>query len=201
MCWNTVCQNLKNKGYRVSVFASPAEAVAYLQTKIDGKTVGMGGSMTLQEMGLYDALATHNTVWWHQRMPEGKSVTEVCKLANVAEVYLSSVNGLAETGEIVNIDGRCNRVSAILFGHETVYLVVGRNKIAKDYENALFRARNVAAPRNAKRLGRQTPCAVKGDRCYDCNSPDRICCTLSVQWCKPMGADVEILLIDADLGY
>ncbi|MBE6636520.1 MAG: lactate utilization protein [Ruminococcaceae bacterium] len=201
MSMTTVCRNLREKGYRVSVFATPEEAVAYLNDAIDGKTVGMGGSMTLEEIGLYDALAAHNTVWWHQRMPEGKSVTEVRALANAADVYVSSVNGLAETGEILNIDGRCNRVAAILYGHETVYLVVGRNKIAKDYESALHRARNVAAPRNAKRLGRKTPCAVKGDRCYDCNSPERICCALSVQWCKPMGADFEIILIDADLGY
>lgn len=201
MPMTTVRDNLEKKGYRVSCFATAEEAAAYLNEVIDGKTVGMGGSVTLEELGLYERLSLHNEVWWHQRMPEGMEVSEVRRRANAAAIYLSSVNGLAETGEIINIDGRCNRVSAILYGHETVYLVVGRNKLAKDYDSALWRARHIAAPRNAKRLGRKTPCAVKGDRCYDCDSSDRICCDLSVQWRKPMGADFEVILIDAELGY
>ena len=118
------------------------------------------------------------------------------------QVYISSVNGLAETGEIINIDGNGNRVASTLFGHETVYLVVGSNKLAPDYESALWRARNIAAPKNAQRLNRKTPCAVKGDRCYDCSSPDRICRALVVLWGKPNTVKkMEILLVDEALGY
>ena len=113
----------------------------------------------------------------------------------------SSVNGLAETGEIINIDGTGNRVAAIFYGHKKVYLVVGKNKIAPDYEKALWRARNIASPRNAKRLGVNTPCAVNADKCYDCKSPQRICRGLLVLWEKPMASDIEILLINEDLGY
>ena len=76
-------------------------------------------------------------------------------------------------------------VAAVFYGHEKVYLVAGINKIAEDEAQALYRARNIAAPRNAQRLGSKTPCAAKGDRCYDCSSPQRICRGLSVLWEAP----------------
>lgn len=192
---------LKEKGYTVSVFEYAKDASDYIDAQIDRKTVGMGGSVTLEELGLYEKLAVHNTVHWHQRIPEGKTSKEVRVDANASQIYISSVNGLAETGEIINIDGVGNRVAATFFGHEKVYLVVGKNKIAADYERALYRARNVAAPLNAKRLGVQTPCAVNADRCYDCKSPARICRGLSVFWSKPMMSDIEVVLINEDLGY
>lgn len=106
-----------------------------------------------------------------------------------------------KTGEIVNIDGNCNRVASLLYGHEKVYLVIGRNKIRETYEEALFRARNIAAPLNAKRVGAKTPCAVKADKCYDCNSSQRICRGLCVLWAPPMTGEYVILLINEDLGY
>ena len=112
-----------------------------------------------------------------------------------------SVNGLAETGELINIDGSGNRVASTLYGHEKVYLVIGRNKLAPTYDEALWRARNIAAPKNAQRMGRKTPCAVKGDRCYDCKSPDRICRGLVVLWEAMMGMEMEVVLVDEDLGY
>lgn len=201
MSFEAIKKVLEEKGYIVSCFESAQKVAEYLDQAIDGKTVGFGGSVTLEEMGLYEKLAEHNKVTWHQRIPEGKTSGEVRVEANSAQIYLSSVNGLAETGEIINIDCVCNRVAAIYYGHEKVYLVVGKNKIAKDYESALYRARNVAAPLNARRLGRNTPCAVNADHCYDCKSPDRICCGLSVLWSKPMGGNFEIVLIDEMLGY
>ena len=76
-----------------------------------------------------------------------------------------------------------------------------KNKIAKDYDSALWRARNIASPLNAKRLKVKTPCAIQGDRCYDCKSPDRICRGLSVLWSKPMTGEFEIILVDENLGF
>lgn len=201
MDFHALQTTLSNKGYQVSCFATAKEAADYLDTQIDQKTVGFGGSMTLEEMGLYDRLSSHNLVRWHQRIPEGRTSKEVRVEANAAEIYISSVNGLAQTGEIINIDGNCNRVASIFYGHEKVYFVVGENKIAPDYDRALWRARNIAAPLNAKRLGMKTPCAVRGDRCYDCKSPDRICRGLSVLWSKPMTGEFEVILIAEPLGY
>ena len=201
MHFETVKANLEKRGFAVSCFETKEEAAAYLDGKIDGKTVGFGGSVTLREMGLSALLGSHNAVFWHWEIPEGKTAAEMRAEGARAAVYLSSVNGIAETGEIVNIDGTCNRVSAIFYGHEAVYLIAGKNKLEKDYEAALYRARNIAAPRNAQRLGVKTPCAVEGDRCYDCASPDRICRGLSVLWEKPMGGTFEVILINEDLGY
>ena len=199
--FDVVKKNLENRGFSVSCFKTAAEAVEHMNSQIDGKTVGMGGSMTLDAIGIYEKLASHNEVFWHQRTPEGKTPNEIKAAANGADVYLSSINGLAETGEIVNIDGNCNRIAAILYGHEKVYLVAGQNKLAKDYEAALWRARNIAAPLNTKRLGRKTPCAVRADKCYDCRSPERICSALSVLWTRPTACDYEIILIEENLGF
>ena len=193
----TAAQSLKERGYTVRIFAAAQEAAAYLDRAIDGKTVGFGGSVTLDTMGLYDLLGRHNTVFWHWRSEDSAAAR---KNTMTAQVYLTSANGLAETGEIVNIDGSGNRVAATLFGHEKVYFVIGRNKLAPTYEEALWRARNIAGPQNAKRMGKKTPCAVKGDRCYDCKSPDRICRGLVTLWAPMMGMETEILLVNQDLG-
>ncbi len=201
MIFETLKKNLENRGYLVSCFDTARQATDYLDAQINQKTVGMGGSVTLDQMGLYERLARHNQVSWHWRIPHGKTVADMRAEGNAAQIYLSSVNGLAETGEIINIDATCNRVAAICYGHEKVYLVAGYNKIAPDYDSALHRARNIAAPLNAKRLGAKTPCAEKADRCYDCNSPGRICRNLSVLWEKPLGGEFEIILINEALGY
>ena len=187
-------KNLEERGFAVSRFDTAAQAAGYLDAALDGKTIGIGGSITVQEMGLADRLAKHNTVLWHW----AGSTTQA---AAGAQVYLTSVNGAAETGELINIDGTGNRVASGLFGHEKVYFIVGRNKVAPDYDAALWRARNIAAPKNAQRLGRKTPCAAKGDRCYDCKSPERICRALVVYWEKPGSMDMEVVLVDDDLGY
>lgn len=196
--WEKLEQALVRHGFAVSRFATGREAADYLDKKLDGRTVGMGGSVTLRELGLYDRLAAHNTVHWHWSA-EGPAARAA---ARTAQVYLTSANALAETGEIINIDGGGNRTAAMLDGHEAVYFVVGANKIAPDAAAALFRARNVAAPRNAQRLGRKTPCAARGERCYDCDSPERVCGALVTLWRKPTCVPyAEVVLVEEELGY
>ena len=201
MEFTAIKTNLENLGYKVSCFESAGEASDYLNRQIDQRSVGFGGSVTIDQMGLYEKLAEHNDVCWHWRVPEGKTAKDMLTAACGTEIYISSVNGIAETGEIINIDGTGNRVAAICYGHEKVYLVIGKNKIEKDFERALWRARNIAAPLNARRLEKKTPCAAKADKCYDCKSPARICRELSVFWQKPTGAEYEVVLINEALGY
>lgn len=190
----TVQKNLERRGFATRYFATGQEAADYLAEKLCGQEIGIGGSTTVQQLGLAPRLAQRGTVHWHWQGGDRRAATD-------APVYLSSVNGLAETGELINIDGNGNRVAATLFGHEALYLVVGVNKIAPTFEQALWRARNVAAPKNAQRLGCKTPCAVKGDRCYDCNSPERICRALAVLWEKPTSiAYAEVVLVGEPLG-
>lgn len=202
MDFSSVEKNLKDRGFEVRIFDTAQEATNYLNNQIDQKTVGFGGSVTLAQMNLMESLQEHNTVFWHNRTPEGEDPNAIRKAASQAQVYISSVNGLAKTGEIVNIDGTCNRLASILYGHDQVYLIIGQNKLAEDYDQAVYRARNVAAPLNAKRVGAKTPCAIRADRCYDCQSPQRICRGLLVLWEKPNNkAKYEVILIHENLGY
>lgn len=197
--WKKLTENLEKHGFTVSRFATAREAAQYIDRALDGRTVGIGGSVTVQQMGLYDLLASHNEVHWHWS-PEARPDT--LDKAAQTEVYLTSVNGLAETGELISIDGTCNRISSSVYGHKAVYFVAGANKIAPDYERALWRARNIASPKNAQRLGKKTPCAVKGDRCYDCQSPERICRAMVTLWQKPSGVErAEVVLVEEELGY
>lgn len=197
--FSRVRQNLEARGFRVSVFATAAEAADYLDSAIDNTSVGFGGSVTLEQMGLYERLERHDRVNWHWRPTvDGADARQA---AMTAEHYITSVNGLAETGELINIDGTGNRVASTLYGHKKVWFVVGRNKLAPTYEEALWRARNIAAPKNAQRLKRKTPCAVKADHCYDCKSPERICRGLVVLWEAIGSMEMEVVLVDEALGY
>ena len=195
--FDSVKTSLEARGYTVRVFSTGKEAADYLDAAVDGTSVGFGGSATLDALGLYERLGTHNQVVWHWRR-EDKDAAR--REAMTAGVYLTSANALAETGELVNIDGAGNRVAATLFGHEKVYFVIGRNKLVPTYDEAVWRARNVAAPQRARQLGKKTPCAVKCDRCYDCKSPERVCRGLVTLWGPMMGMAAEVLLVDEDLG-
>lgn len=193
--------NLEKKGYIVNSFDNKEAACEFLNKQLDNKVIGIGGSQTVKEMGLYDTLHKHNEVYWHDNKPDNLTVMETRQMAIKAPIYISSVNGISEDGIIINIDFTGNRVAAISFGPEDVYLIIGVNKIASDYDAALYRARNIAGPLNARRLNRKTPCAINADKCYDCQSPERICRNLSVLWTRPMGANYHIILIDEKLGY
>ncbi len=198
---DNVLENFRKHAFSAVYFDTKEEAAAYLNGEIDGKTVGFGGSVTLKEMGLLDSLSEHNTVINHWKVPEGMTVDEVLDKAMRTDVYLTSANGASESGELVNIDGTGNRVSSTLYGHKKVYFIVGTNKFEETLEKAIWRARNIASPLNAKRLNRKTPCAVKGDRCYDCNSPERICRGLVIHWRKLNTCDTEVVIIGEKLGF
>jgi L-lactate utilization protein LutB len=189
--------NFERHGFTSQVFATKADACNYLDETLQNQTIGFGGSETLREMGLFDVLQQKNAVIWHNKVP-GLAVR---KLANCADTYITSANAVTETGEIVNIDGTGNRVAMTAFGPQTCYYVVGRNKITANISDAYSRCKNVAAPLNARRLGAKTPCAAKGDKCYDCDSPNRICRIISIIERAPLGMKCEIVFVDQDLGF
>lgn len=198
MDYQVLKKNFENHRFHTSYFETKEEAVLYLKEKIQGTTVGFGGSVTSDQMGLYEALKENNTVYWHWK-EKGR---ETLKNAQTAEAYILSANGVSETGEIVNIDGTGNRLSASLFGPKRVFYVVGKNKIAPDLPSAMKRARDVASAKNALRLKRNTPCAANGgDKCYNCNSPERICNATVILERPCNGMEVEILFINEELGY
>ena len=196
-----VAKALEKNRYDVKVFETKEEAAAYLDGLFDNMVIGFGDSQTMVQMGLHDKLAAHNMVIDPYRSADNDDFLRIAKDALTTEVFLTSVNGLTEDGVIVNLDGTGNRVAGSLFGHKKVYFIVGKNKIAPDMEQAIWRVRNIAAPQNARRLKLRTPCAVKADKCYNCASPDRICNGLMIMMKKMNDIDMEVLLINEELGY
>ena len=191
-------KNLENRGFRVHRFASGAEAAEFLVQTLYGTSIGIGGSVTIDTLGVYDRLCGSNEVFWHWK----NHAPETRERAGKAETYLCSANGVSENGEIVNIDGFGNRVAGTIYGPERVFLVVGKNKIAPDLTGAIDRARNIAAPLNARRLNRHTPCAVGEPRCHDCRSPEKVCGVMTVFFMPPTSIkEFHVILVDEDLGY
>jgi L-lactate utilization protein LutB len=199
MKYEKIIQNLIHNGYKVSYFEESGEAARYITDNVKGTTVGFGDSATLESMNLAELLSKNNTVI-DPSTYSGAEFNEVGKRALLTDVFLTSVNGASETGELVNIDGTGNRVAGSLFGHKKIYFVFGTNKIEPTLEKAVWRARNIAAPQNAIRLGYNTPCAVKGDRCYDCSSAERICNTLNIHLKKMKSVEAEVIIINENLG-
>lgn len=174
--------NFENHEFHTSFFQTKEEAVSYLKGKIQGTTVGIGGSMTVEEMGLYEVLKENNTVYWHWK----QDAPDTRLKARDAEVYLLSANAAAETGELVNIDGSGNRLSASVFGPKKVYYVIGKNKITPDLASAVQRAKEVAAVKNAKRFQAE---------------PESICRAMLILSRPCNGMEVELLFIEEELGY
>ena len=190
---DAICKAFTGRGFAFTYFPTAAEARAYLTDVCAGKSVSLGGSMTLQALGFPDAFRYGTAVHWHW-VRKGEYFQK-------PDIYLSSANALSETGEIVNIDGTGNRVSATLFGPKQCIFVCGVNKLCPDLASAVERARNVAAPLNAKRLGAKTPCAADG-KCHDCKSPARICRAMAIHMGPTLGMEkCEVVLIGEALGY
>ena len=179
-----------------------AEAVEKVSSLIaDGSSVTWGGSMTIRDMGIPDALRQRGTLNVLDRdlveTPEEKA--EMYLRAFSADVYLSSANAISEDGVIVNIDGNGNRVAAITWGPKQVIFIIGVNKIAQTVEAALTRARSTASPINAARFEIQTPCQVDGV-CHNCNSADSICNYVHFLRNSPRGKH-KVILVGEDWGY
>lgn len=197
MEYSQIRQNFERHGFTTQLFSSKEDACHYLINVLQNQTIGFGGSETLREMELFEALQQKNVVIWHNKIP----TLPVRKLANCTDIYITSANAITKNGEIVNIDGTGNRVAMTAFGPQSCYYIIGKNKITADISAAYSRCKNVAAPLNARRLGAKTPCAVKGDKCYDCNSPNRICRIISIIERPPLGMKCEIIFVDQNLGF
>lgn len=167
----------------------------------EGASVAWGGSMSIQEIGLKEALCRGNYREYNRedaRTPEEKRAVELATYD--CDYFLTSANAVSEDGVIVNIDGNANRVSAIAYGPRNVLMIVGMNKIVKDIDAAVSRARNEAAPINAQRFGLHTPCSQTG-MCFDCKQPDTICCQFLITRYSKHKGRIKIILVNEDLGF
>lgn len=197
MDWQKTAENMKKRGFTVRRYATGAEAAEALCEELKGQEIGMGGSMTAAQMGLPEKLEAAGCTVYARGKSWAKADTDH---GVTAPVYISSANGVAETGELVNIDGTGNRVAALCFGPTQVVVVAGMNKVAGDLDGAMRRAREVAAPMNAQRFPLKTPCVANG-LCGDCKGPDSICAQIVItRMCKPAGR-IKVVLVGEDLGF
>ncbi len=164
----------------------------------EGSSVTMGGAMSAHEIGLVEAVKNGNYNFIDRDTAEDKRAAMLA--AYDADVFLASVNAMTEDGVLVNIDGNSNRVSAIAQGPKKVVFIVGMNKVCKDIDGAMKRARNVAAPINAQRFGLNTPCAKTG-ACMDCKSPDTICCQFLITRFSRHKDRIHVVLVNDNLGF
>ena len=164
----------------------------------EGSSVTMGGSVSAAEIGLVDAVKNGNYGFIDRNAVEDKRKAALA--AYDVDFFLSSCNAMTEDGVLVNIDGNANRVSAIAHGPRKVLFIVGMNKVCKDVDMAMKRARNVAAPTNAQRFGLNTPCAKTGS-CMDCKSPDTICCQFLITRYSRHDDRIYVILVNDDLGF
>lgn len=167
----------------------------------EGSSIGWGGSMSVSEIGLRDAVINGNYQVFNRdtcATPEEKREVELKIFGS--DYFLCSSNAITEDGILVNIDGNSNRVAAIAYGPKKVLMIVGMNKVAKDFDSALSRARNIAAPINAQRFPLDTPCKHTGS-CANCKSRDTICCEFLVTRYSRHADRFHIILVNEDLGY
>ena len=189
--------------YDVSRFAERTAAADYLAREIRGKRVGFGDSETLRALSLYERLSEHNEVIDPPRAGHVGGIEAFLaagREAFMTDIFVLSANAITEEGQILNMDGAGNRVAGSLFGHEKTYFVVGINKLVPNIEAGIDRIHRIAAPRNAQRKGKKTPCAAAGDRCYDCVALERICNALTIHYKKMSYRPMELVLIEEELG-
>ena len=195
----TVIKGLQSRNMSGYYAASREEALSIALSLIpEGSTATMGGGVSVHEIGLVDALKNGNYSFIDRDDYADKR--EAALLAYDADVFLASCNAVTSDGVLVNIDGNSNRVSAIAHGPKKVIFIVGMNKVCKDVDSAMKRARNVAAPVNAQRFGLDTPCSKTGS-CMDCKSPDTICCQFLITRYSRHDDRIFVILVDDNLGF
>lgn len=200
--YEKLVQTLEGRGYLVHGAATPGEARQMALALVGkGVRVGLGGSMTLAALGMYEALTeAGNTVYSHAVTPQAEDPA-IFQKENSADWYLCSTNALTRDGKLVNTDGTGNRLAGMFAGPKRVCLIIGKNKLVEDVQASFARIKAVAAPQNARRLHRATPCVADGT-CHDCASPQRICRVSSVIEYKPGWLEeLHLILVDAELGY
>ena len=167
------------------------------------KSVSWGGSVTLVSTGLYDALKESTDMEvldTYDKKPSPEESLERRRQSLLVDLFLAGTNAVTESGQLVNLDMIGNRIGGITFGPKHVIILVGRNKITTDLDEAMSRIKDYAAPVNTMRLDKKTPCA-KTSYCEECNSPDRICNSWAITEKSFPKGRVKVVLINQDLGF
>lgn len=210
-----VLENLKFNNMEAYYAATPEDALETVKSLLkNGDTVSVGGSVTLNEIGVMELLRNgdYNFLDRNKKGLTRDEVNQIYINCFSADCYLCSSNAVTESGELYNVDGNCNRISALTFGPKSVIVVVGKNKIVPTLKDAVLRVKTLAAPKNTVRLGLNTYCAKNGE-CVSlkvgdkygmlsgCDSPDRICVSATVTARQRNKSRIKVILVDAPLGY
>lgn len=206
-----VIENLKKNRFAVHYVESKAEVAPLVREWIPaGSTIATGGSRSLEEAGVMDVIRSGDYVYYDRMDPAltPEQRQEMMQKANTVDYYLCSSNAVTEAGELYNVDGNCNRISALVFGPKSVILVVGINKIVPDLDAAVRRVKTIAAPLNTKRLNSDTYCrhagvcmGVDGQMTDGCRSAARICCNYLVSGQQRVPDRIRIILVGEALGF
>ena len=196
-------QALKQRNMEASYAATKEEALEQALAWVpEGSCIGWGGSVSIDAIGLKDAVRQGNYRVIDRDTAANAEEKEAMyrRILADCDYFLTSTNAISQDGVLVNIDGTANRLAAMCYGPRHVLYIVGMNKVVATAEDALHRARNEAAPINAMRFGLKTPCSKTGC-CYDCKSPDTVCCQILFTRFNHVPGRVKVILVDDSLGY
>ncbi len=198
----SVVKALKERNFDAYFCDNASEMIRLVLSIIpDGASVSFGGSMTIRDSGLVKELkeCQRFNVLDRDAVKPGER-KEFMKKAMFCDFFLAGANAITEDGEIVNVDGTGNRVAPMIFGPDNVIVVASMNKVVKNHDDAIARARNYAAPINAQRFDIKTPCKNLG-KCMNCKSPDSICATIVThRLSKPQGR-IKVILVNEEFGF
>lgn len=199
---NTIIKNLAKRNMEGYFCATKEDALAKaLELMPAGSSVGWGGSMSINEIGLMDAVkgGDFDVIDRESAKSDDEYKAVYARMIN-ADYFLMSTNAITMDGELVNIDGRGNRVAFLIFGPSNVIIIAGMNKVVSDVEAGYKRVKDIATPPNTVRLNRNTPCAATG-RCGDCYSPDCICNQTVITRRSGAPGRIKVILVGEELGY
>jgi len=201
MDYEKLLKNLKDRGFLPQLLKNGEEAKRAALEIIGKRSVGFGGSVSVRDIGLYEALKEQgNEVHWHWYAPKEDKIP-VERAAQASEVFVTSSNAVMPDGRIVNIDGTGNRVAGLIFGPSTVIVIIGKNKIVDGgLDEAIARIKRDCCGENARRLGLKTPCAATNE-CHDCRTSARMCNVVAIhEYPTRVGNEFHVLLVDENLG-
>lgn len=192
---------LRKNQFEAEYIETPEALLARLSELMpqEGCSCSVGGSTTLAETGVLQYLKSGNFTYYDRYAP-GVDTNEIFAQALGCDFYFTSANAITENGELYNVDSRGNRLAALIWGPKNVIVVAGYNKLVTDLDAARDRVRKVAAPANAVRLKRKTPCAATG-HCQDCSSPQRICSQYLVTGWQTMPGRIRVIIMGDEYGY
>ena len=197
----TIIKELEKRNMEGFFCENSKEAVETVLSMIpEGSTISWGGSETIKECGLMDAIREGNYNLLDRSVVAPEDYREFFGKVVMSDAFLMSSNAITVNGELVNIDGVSNRLACLLHGPQHVFVIVGMNKLVSDVPAAIGRIRNIACPANTLRLNRNTPCALTG-KCGDCYSPDSICSQIVITRRTSQPKRIKVILVAENLGY